>query len=82
MTCCNHNCNQGRNCPARTAAAAQAVAQARAKPYVKHDGTDPLRGPAWRRGSRTGARVVLVIGAACVGFVATLAAFRLFAGAV
>lgn len=41
--CCNHGCNQGRDCPARQAPAK--VAKVGRKDY----GKEPLRGSAWRR---------------------------------
>lgn len=62
MTCCNHNCNQGRDCPARVA-----------KIGRKEHGREPLRGSAWRRqlrylaGSMLACLAVMLVSAAVVG---------------
>lgn len=37
MNCCDYDCNQGRNCPARVAPVGRRM-----------PGPDPLTGPTWR----------------------------------
>ena len=59
--CCNHGCNQGRNCPAR-------VAKIGRKDY----GKEPLRGSAWRRQLRYLASAMLLTLAVMLVSAATL----------
>lgn len=60
--CCNHGCNQGRDCPARVA-----------KVGRKEHGREPLRGSAWRIYLKELARAmllcvaVMLVSAAVVG---------------
>lgn len=50
MSCCNHDCNQGRNCPARVARVGQ-----------RYQGPEPLLGSPWRRHLKELARAFLLL---------------------
>ena len=44
MNCCDYNCNQGRNCPARVAPIGKQVDVSQVQPTRPH-ASDPSRGP-------------------------------------
>jgi hypothetical protein len=55
MNCCDYNCNQGRECPARVA---------KYRPVMR--AADPLPPGKWRDWLKTAARVVLCVLLGCL----------------